>query len=134
MRAFARSLGMYVPGRGFGDLRDFIPAGASPLALTAMAPNLGDFIPAGPSPLALTSLAPNLGDFVGTLAMYPIVPNSVTAGAAQMTYEGGLIDPSLTYAGGVTEGLSGVHGRFAVGLRLWMRGILRRGHGRSQPI
>jgi len=120
MRTHARSLGLYVPGRGVAD---FVPAKFSLPPQPAGIGSLADFVRAQfdipPQPAGIGAFVrgaytippqPALGDFVPTGSMYPIPINSVLAGAAQMGYEEGLSlsADSLTYSGGVSANLSGI--------------------------
>jgi hypothetical protein len=114
MRASSTALGLYVPGHG--GMGAFIPA-ASGDALTSWYPGMGDFIPSFSNPNSLAAgitdwMPKTLGDFVSTAAMYAIPANSVTAGAATMNYQEGLnmSGDSVTYAGGVSQSLSGLKG------------------------
>jgi len=51
-----------------------------------------------------------LSDFVPAGSMYPVPENSVLAEAAEINYQDGLVNPTITYSGGPTENLMGLWG------------------------
>jgi hypothetical protein len=124
MRIASRALGVYVPGLnefvraswtipenpflgpGMAGLRAFVPAR---FTLPPQPAGIGDFVGAR---FTLPPQPAGIGDFVGTAAMYPIPPNSVTAGAAGLVQNGGLIlNPgTLSASFGTTDPGAGVPG------------------------